>query len=132
MGLINTKIYYAAILLNLCTQRCRVLTMAILLKTRAGLQTKQINPGAVNRTRDPSLHVSMPLLVIFFLYSTMSPTSRARNRNCFKSAKNPGVTIPDFTALVGMQSASKSPLCPLPLSTLSNKAYEEICQDTEE
>jgi len=90
--------------------------------THVRLETKWINPGAVNKTYDPSFHISMLLLVIFFFYRTMPPTSRSRNRNCFKTAKDPGVTIPDFTTLVGIESsvntASKSTLCPLPLSTL--------------
>ena len=66
------------------------------------LRQKWINPGAVNKTCDPSFHISMLLLVIFCFYRTTSLTSRLRNHNCFKTAKNPGVTILDFTTLVGI------------------------------
>lgn len=68
------------------------------------LKTKWINPGAVNKTCDPSFGVSMLLLDIFSFYRTTSPTSQLRNQetNCFKTAKNSRVTIPDFTMLVGI------------------------------
>lgn len=87
-------------------------------------KTKWVNPGAVSKTCDPSFCVSVLLLDIFFFYRTSS-TSQLRNQetNCFKTAKNSRVTIPDFYNAGGNKSsvnmASKSTLCPLFLFQLA-------------